>query len=281
MPAAPHLFEFMDQSWAPQSLRLTLQETMQRGMSPPFRSFYDWIANDTVRFAETHGFQCIVELGAGTAPITQSMLRASSSTNLEFVVCDICPNISAYDKLERAYPGRVSAEREPVDFSRQRSWPPRTLLVLSACFHHIPPASRTAVLRTLMESADGVLIFEPLRRNIASICFASLSFVPALLLPLLTFDLSEQLRRFFWCWFMPAAPLMFTWDGIVSCLRQWTDAEWKQALATISVCTSVTTLNAGLLCHHVAILRDRRSTKYTDPMDRVKRQGKALLRVRQ
>jgi hypothetical protein len=30
------------------------------------------------------------------------------------------------------------------------------------------------------------------------------------------------------CWLLPIAPVMFWWDGIVSCLRMWTDQQWQQ-----------------------------------------------------
>ena len=34
-----------------------------------------------------------------------------------------------------------------------------------------------------------------------------------------------------WCWLIPLVPFISLWDGIVSCLRQWTEAEWRQGLA--------------------------------------------------
>ena len=33
---------------------------------------------------------------------------------------------------------------------------------------------------------------------------------------------------------IPIAPLMFVWDGLVSCLRQWTQAEWEEFAAQAS-----------------------------------------------
>jgi hypothetical protein len=226
----PHLFEFMDLPWLPDSLRDTMREILECGNTRPFRPYYGWVADEVLRYAREGGFQTIVELGAGTAPITRHMAIDPRSDGLSLVVCDSLPDRAAYEGLEKTYPGKVSARYDSVDFSQPMHWGPKTLLVLSGTFHHIPPAARLGVLNALAGSADHVLVFEPLRKTVLSTLFMFGSIFPALLLPLWFLGRAGRLRRLLWCWLLPVAPLLFWWDGFVTCMRLWSDREWEVAM---------------------------------------------------
>jgi hypothetical protein len=225
-----HLFEFMDQAWMPGSLRATLRDILECGNSWPFRGYYDWIVREVIRAANQQGCETVVELGAGTAPITRHLLQHAEAGSLRMVVCDANPDFDVYRELERVSEGRIQPVFAPVDFAQPQQWPENSMLVLSATLHHVPPEYRGSVLNALRSSENPVLIFEPLRRTILSAFFVLLSLFPAILTPLRFATRPEYGRRFLWCWLVPVAPLMFVWDGIVSCVRQWTDAEWKAAL---------------------------------------------------
>ena len=229
----PHLFEFMDLDWLPSSLRHTLREILECGNNKPFRPYYDWVADELLRLAEEQGFTTLVELGAGPAPITQALAKNPRSEGLRLVPCDINPDRPAYESLEKRYNGKVFPRYEPIDFSRPHQWEPGTLLYLSGTFHHIPVEARAAVLKSLSESADGVLVVEPLRKTIGSILFVLPSIVPALVLPVWQIARPGRFRRFLYCWLVPVAPFMFWWEGFVSCLRMWSDAEWRSHLQTV------------------------------------------------
>jgi hypothetical protein len=226
----PHLFEFMDQDWLPSSLRGTLREILLCACNKPFRPYYAWVADEVLRAAKAGGFTTLVELGAGPAPITRLLARDPRSDGLRLVPCDINPDPPAYDQLAKRCPGKVVPRYDPVDFSQPQQWEPHTLLYLSGAFHHIPPQHRAGILTSLTNSAGRVMVFEPLRRTAGSMLFVLASIVPALVLPAWLVARPGRLRRLFWCWLVPVAPLMFWWEGIVSCLRMWTDQEWRQAL---------------------------------------------------
>jgi hypothetical protein len=53
------------------------------------------------------------------------------------------------------------------------------------------------------------------------------------LLPLWFFRRPGKLRRFFWCTLFPVAPFVFLWEGLVSCLRMWSAAEWRVNLGAV------------------------------------------------
>ena len=224
----PHLFEFMDLIWVPKSLRLTLREILECGNAEPFRPYYQWVKSEILRESRDGGFQNIVELGAGTAPVTRLLAREANIGSFKLIPCDLNPDLDSYDALSKQYPGVVIPRMSPVDFSKLQNWPPETLLFLSATFHHIPPTARPGVLSSLKASARRIMIFEPLQNRLTSIIFVFFSLFPAVILPLWFLTRPGRLRRFFWCWTL-VAPLMFWWDGIASCVRQWSERDWRHA----------------------------------------------------
>lgn len=227
-----HLFEFMDQSWLPAGLRETLRDILECGNSRPFRSYYEWAAKEALTLAKESRCHTIVELGAGTAPITRHLLKRDDLDGFHLMVCDINPDLNAFRSLEDRAPEIVEALAEPVDFSKARGWPANSLLVLSATLHHVPDDERQSVLEALQASGNPLLVIEPLRKTVSSILFTFLSVVPALLTPLRYWGRPGTMRRVLWCWILPLAPPMFIWDGIVSCLRQWSPRRWSQLAAS-------------------------------------------------
>ena len=87
------------------------------------------------------GLHTIVELGAGTAPITRLLADNPDSAGVKLVVSDLNPDRPVYEALEKKYPGRVTAVMTPVDISVPQQWDSGTLVILSAAFHHLPPES--------------------------------------------------------------------------------------------------------------------------------------------
>jgi hypothetical protein len=230
----PHLFEWMDLDWLPTSLRNTMREILECGNARPFRPYYEWVAAEVKREIVEKGYRNAVELGAGTAPITRLLARDPGLDGVTLIVCDLKPDVEAFRDLEAKYPGRVMPEYGLVDFSQPRVWPSKTLLFLSGTFHHLPPAIRNQVLHSLTNSADETMMFEPLRRTFVSIVFVFFSIFPALLLPLSFISRPGRLRRFLWCWLLPIAPVLFWWEGLISCLRMWTNQQWSVALKQVA-----------------------------------------------
>lgn len=227
------LFEFMDLRWIPSSLRATIHDTLESCLRPSPRRYYEWVAGEILNLIEQSPAAAIVELGAGTAPITCELAAATSGRkDISLRPSDLYPNLALYQSLEERFPGVVQADRRSVDFSRPVDFPPGSLLVLSATFHHIPPAARLQVLKTL--APYRVAIFEPLRPNVASLGLSLLGFFAGLTTPVRFWNQRPgNWRRVLWCWLLPLAPAIIVWDGLVSCLRCWTEKEWKEHLATV------------------------------------------------
>jgi len=248
----PHLFEFMDLDWLPKSLRNTLRDILECGNAKPFRPYYAWAAETIINVANRVGAKNIVELGAGTAPLTRHLAQ-NTKCNAKLIPCDRNPDTAVYEDLKKSFPGVVEPHTEPIDFSITRAWPESTLLVLSATLHHLPREARRQAIIAMSKSADAVLILEPLRRTIASGLFVIGSAVPAVLLPLLFIARPGGSRRFIWCWLIPVAPIAFLWDGWISCIREWHSKEYEDAVKDEPVTCEVK--NHGLFSQSVLIRR--------------------------
>lgn len=223
-PPAIHAFEFMDVSALPRGLRHTLREILECGNGLPFRPYYDRVAAAALQAAERVGAKAVVELGAGTAPITARLAETLPPTSeLRLIASDRDPDLARLASLSDRHP-RVDPWVQTTDIGTVVP-PEDSVVVLSASLHHVPLRLRRAALQRLGRRGT-VVIAEPLRRNWTSLLFVGLSLIPALLTPLRFCGREGRLRRTLWCWLCPVAPLLFVWDGLVSCLRQWSAAQW-------------------------------------------------------
>lgn len=218
------LFEFMDHPRTPKFLRETLLNVLDY-CNTDFRPYYREIAEDIAQIANERGLTTLVELGAGLAPLTRQ-LACLQGSGFTLIPCDLYPETDAWAELEKDFPDSVQPVYEPVDLMVHRDWGERSAVILCATLHHIPPGLRRETLLALHESADCVLIFEPVRKTPFSMFLVLFALIPALLTPVFHISRPGNLRRFLFCWLVPIVPLMFVWDGLVSCLRQWSHKEW-------------------------------------------------------
>ena len=221
-----YLFEFCDQEWVPNSVRECLFECMD-SCNSGLRSFNRKVANTVIEMARNVGLKKIIELGAGRAPITTCLAEDDRSEGLTLIPCDITPNQAVYRQLAAKYEDRVQPIFSSVDITDTHEQLDSAVLVLAGMMHHIPFELRPAVLEALSQSSSKIAMFEPLKRSLLSIFLATLAVFPALLLPVVRLHRPGRLRRFLWCWLLPVVPPMFACDGVVSCLRQWTEGEWQ------------------------------------------------------
>jgi hypothetical protein len=218
----------MDHRLTPAAIRSTLLDVLDF-CNRDFRPHYRRTARKILNRLEGTSVDTIVELGAGTAPITQALSADSKSAELTLIPSDLYPVPSVWRRLQKDHPQQIRPEYASVDFTVPHDWGNNVAIVLSATLHHIPAPQRLQTLRALARSADLVLIFEPVQKNPVSMFLVLFAIIPALLTPLFRLLRPGRLRRILWCWLIPVAPLMFVWDGLVSCLRQWNRAEWQTA----------------------------------------------------
>ena len=239
-----YLFEFCDQTWIPTGARECLYETMD-ACNSGVRSFNGRVADRVLKLAQQDGFDKIVELGAGRAPVTSWLAKDERAAGLTLVPCDLVPNEEVYRRLEQQYPGLVEPIFEPVDITQPHAELNSAVLVMSGMMHHVPFELRPAVVRALSMSNSRIAVFEPLKRSPASMFLTLFAFFPAFLLPITFFNRPGRWRRILWCWLLPIVAPMFVWDGLTSCLRQWTAREWREHLDELGELATGTEIEDG------------------------------------
>jgi len=216
----------MDHPKTPRIIRETLLDVLDY-CNKDFRPYYKEVAKEIAEIAKEHDLTSIVELGAGYAPLTHQLAEAKEDS-LKLIPSDLYPETEAWKRLEEEYGDSIQPVYAPIDFTIHQDWEEGSGVVLCAALHHIPYAIRKQTLMALHDSSDRVIIFEPIRKTAFSMFLVLFSIIPALLTPLFRIRYPGAFRRILFCWLIPIVPYMFVWDGLVSCLRQWSDNEWRE-----------------------------------------------------
>jgi len=119
------------------------------------------------------------------------------------------------------YPESVDAMRIPPELSGFRT--------MFSTFHHFAPSEARAILRDAYDQRQGIAIFEA-----AKCCPRTLAAVFAV--PLISLRLAPRVRpflwrRLFWTYCLPAIPFVLWADGILSCLRSYSQADLKELIS--------------------------------------------------
>lgn len=236
-------FEFMDSERMPASFRNTLRDILEVGNTRPFRNYYNWLSKSIYEYANEHQLSCVVELGAGCAPVTRCLSSNYKSWDVEFIVTDINPDAATFKELAKK-DQRITPEFNSVDFSNIEKPYENSLLVLSGTFHHLPERIRLGIINKLKLVSPHIIICEPLRNTLSSKLFVVCALVSGLMTPFFRIRKASFFRTAFWCWILPLAPLAFLWDGWVSSFRCWDKKQWqkvstKENISETSFCSLV------------------------------------------
>jgi hypothetical protein len=99
-------------------------------------------------------------------------------------------------------------------------------------FHHFSPEDARAILQNAVDAREGIGIFEITRRAPLTI---GLMF-PWALMPFVCTPWIRPFRwsRLLWTYLIPIIPLVFLFDGVVSCLRTYRPQELREIVDTVT-----------------------------------------------
>jgi hypothetical protein len=227
------LFEFNDSSWAPASLRDFILESVTRSLDWG-RSLSGLVA-PFQRFVETAGAREVLDLGAGVGGPARSLTRAirrAGSVPPRFVLTDLNPSPNAWRELCAEYPEDITFEPDPVDAT---AIPPslskgRARIVMNA-LHHFPPDFAQQLFADAVKTSSGIFVAEPFERN-------PLRLMPLMATTLLSFlatpFLTRRARLPKALWILSTlGPMAALWDGVVSSLRVYDEAELRAMVAPL------------------------------------------------
>jgi hypothetical protein len=145
---------------------------------------------------------------------------------------DKYPNIEAFENARRRtdgkitfYPGSVDAASLPRELSGFRT--------IFTSFHHFAPDEAVAILQNAVDDGQGIGVFEAAKRD-------PLTILLTVLMPLagfLTAPFARPFRmsRIFWTCFIPVIPFVLFFDGVISCLRAYSQKELSFLAAQVKV----------------------------------------------
>ena len=143
---------------------------------------------------------------------------------LTVCLTDKYPNREAFERTKAAAKASVAFCERPVDATRV----PEELQgfrTMFSSFHHFGPEAARSVLRAAVESRQGVGIFEAAKRSPRTMLL--IFWVPVMALALTPRIKPFRWARLFWTYLLPVIPFVLWYDGLVSCLRTYSQAELR------------------------------------------------------
>jgi hypothetical protein len=205
-----HLFEFIDQSWCPEFIRLAITDflltvaRLTKLWHPTAKVLQDILRKTSEKR--------LIILGAGSGG---GIIDAVSylPDDIEITLTDLYPN-----KEFKSSDPRIKYHEKPVDATNV----PAALCgvrIMYAMFHHLPPESAKKVLRNAVNNGQAIAIFEGTERSIPKIF--GMFLVPFIVLLITPVIRPFRWSRLFMTYLVPLLPMIIFWDGFVSALRSY------------------------------------------------------------
>jgi hypothetical protein len=229
-----HAFEFNDLESTPAAARDTIVESLSRSLR------WGHMLRDLVgpfrRFLAGSGATEVLDLcagAAGPATILASEMRRAGQVPPRFLLTDLFPRVESWEAARAEHPGDIDFVPEPVDATRipEHLAKNRARAIINA-FHHFPPDVAQALLADAVRGSTGVFVSEAFERNpLRFLPFGPVGVAALIANPILT--RRDRLAKAAITWFSPIALSMSVWDGFVSTLRVYTEAELFEMVAPL------------------------------------------------
>jgi hypothetical protein len=224
--------ELHEQPWFPSSLRDEITDALQFGLN--LSKAYAPIAALLQGVLDSAGSCSIVDLCSGGGGPWLELSRNLQSQKLQkdapglqishIWLTDKYPNLRALENAGKPsenityYPSAVDAMKVPAELKGLRT--------MFTSFHHFSPEEARAVVQNAVDAREGIGIFEITRRAPLTI---GLMF-PWALMPFVCAPWIRPFRwsRLVWTYLIPIIPLVFLFDGVVSCLRTYRPQELRE-----------------------------------------------------
>ncbi len=223
------LFEIMDQSWCPRTIRDSVTDYLEyvSSSTKPYTPVVSVIAGALQR----SGARQVVDLcsGAGGPWLWLQPVLAERGVNVSVSLTDKYPNLNAFARSGRDCTGAIRYHAHPVDARRVPGHLPGFRTMFTA-FHHFRPQEAKAVLADAVRQRQGILVVEGIERSALALGLM------LLVVPLMVLIVTPVIRpfrwsRLLWTYLVPLIPLVALFDGLVSCLRTYNVEELRELAA--------------------------------------------------
>jgi hypothetical protein len=228
-----HLFEFNDHRRTPAALRDTIVESLSRVLER--HRMLAGLAPVLDDFLSRAGTRAILDLGSGAAGPARILCAEMERLAMEvpdFLLTDLYPRPEAWTLAKARHPGRIDFISTPVDATKiPASLSEGRARVVINAFHHFPPSLGQAILSDAIRARAPFLLAESFERNPLGL----LPFVlagPAVMLTAPLWSPRGRFEKALFTWLTPVALMAGLWDGLVSTLRIYSEAELRAMVAS-------------------------------------------------
>ncbi len=226
------LIEILDQTWFPKSLRDATTDALQFIFN--LGNLYKPIVPRLRRAFEDAGTHRVVDIcSGGGGPWLRLYHVFEEEENFPVDICltDKYPNIRAFEYARitsrgkiRFHAGPVEATQIPIELKGFRT--------LFTSFHHFPPKEARTIVQNVVDTQQGIGIFEIARRHPLTVFLAFL--LPVVPLIVTPFMRPFRWSRLIWTYLIPIVPFVLLFDGVVSCMRAYSPKELAELAEGLS-----------------------------------------------
>ena len=222
-------FEFHDHRLFPGFLRDLVTDALQAMWNA--QQIYSPIAPRLERVIADSRARCIVDLCSGSGgPWLRfaSELTSDGGSSPQVLLTDKYPSRGRIRRIETETGNRVSFYPDPVD-AREIPAELTGFRTIFSTFHHFEPREARAILKSSFEQHQGIGIFEAAKCDPRTL--AAVIVVPLLALRLAPLIQPFRWSRIFWTYCLPVIPLTLWLDGMLSCLRSYSQADLRELIS--------------------------------------------------
>jgi hypothetical protein len=229
-----HLFELEDQGWFPSLIRDAGSSYLAFGAR--IARHGEALAPKLAEALSRSGEERIVDLCSGGSGPLPAILEVFESANGEdpagipaVTLTDLYPNRPAFeaassnnDRIDAIYDS-VDATAVPVGLQGLRT--------LFSGFHHFRPEDARKILSNAVRDGASIAVFEVVARH--PLALVGMLFAPIVAMLALPFLRPFRLGWIPLTYVFPIIPFYIFWDGVVSCLRCYSQDELRRMTESI------------------------------------------------
>jgi hypothetical protein len=225
------LAEIHDSSWFPTFLRDLVTDALQ-GLWRLGNSYEPILAKLHKALLATDARDVLDLCSGGGGPWRDISRQLDHLHPVSVQVCltDKYPNRCAFEQFLNDSGCRTHSIADPID----ATCVPFNLLgfrTMFSSFHHFEPSEARQVLQNAVQAGRGIGIFEVAQRSSKTLAILCMT-------PLLVLGLTPGIRpfswsRLFWTYCLPVIPFVIGFDGLVSCLRAYSEAELREMVDSL------------------------------------------------
>lgn len=232
------LFEFEDFHWLPNFIRNSLTHLIV--VFHRLMGTHALLANLLRRIQQEHPYRQIVDLGSGSGgpmPEVVQLLNQELEQPVQLLLTDLHPNPMIIKELEAQQTPNVSYQKSSLN-AAQLDKAPKGLRTMLNSFHHIPPASAKAILKSAQDSGEPLLIYELSENKAPTLLWwlllpISLPLVALMCLLMTPFARPLTWKQLLFTYIIPIIPIVYAWDGQASYIRMYAFSDLEMMLADI------------------------------------------------